>query len=79
MAYGSDGLSAQGMAFYEKIRRSVKATNFEEEECVDLWNEIWKKEMDNHVKGKCQTKGVEMWKKSDPEQDTTENLFEDGN
>ena len=57
--------------------KSVRATNFEEEEWVDLWKEIWKEEKDNHIKGKRQAKEAEVWKEADPEQETTENCFED--
>ena len=30
MSYAGDGLSAEGVAFYGQMLRSVKATNFEE-------------------------------------------------
>ena len=49
---------------------------FEEEEWVDLWKEICKEETDNHLEGKRQAKGGEVWKEADPEQDTMESLFE---
>ena len=58
--------------------KSVKATNFEEEEWVDLWKEIWKEEKDSHIKVKRQAKGAGVWKEAYLEQQTMENLFEDG-
>ena len=51
-ARGGDGLAAEGVAFYGRMLRSVKATYVDEEEWVHLWNEIWEEEKDNHVKGK---------------------------
>ena len=66
------------MALYEGMLRSIKVSNFDGEGWVDLWKEIWKEEEDNHFKRKQPVKRAEVWQEEDPEKETTENLFEDG-
>ena len=79
MAYGGGGLSADGAACYGGMFRSVKVMHFEGEGWVDLWKEIRKEEQNNDVKGKQSAKRAEVWQEKDPEKETTENLFENGN
>ena len=52
---------ADGAAFYSTLLRSIRATDFNEERCVELRKQFLKKENNNHIKGKRPARKAEVW------------------